>query len=375
MRVESMVRTSCIDYYVILKNMGSTNTTEQNQQNMNPTDDNSDVKKDQPVIESNQQFSDLPELVGPDNNGYYYHKDDQNSDNVAFKFKYNAIDYENIQANDNQNNDEKKDENELNNGLINTEYNKCRYDWIYTAPDDIPSHNIKEPTYFDTQQRQMITMPNKYEKIRLYLLKNDPIPQYFLRRAKMAGIVFQQACGSRLCGVRKFKCRIATKFLGQQYKVKAYHPALLLWDAKDSFLKYSDSSVMMIHLTKLNDKYKDDEEKKTNKDRIEIECKPIFKDYLVNNKKWKYDYEEQDLELENGLLDIAHWCLKYEIDNKYQYTAYLKNCRRFMIHLCDAFKIRYDAKQWIDTVANVAEKAQNKFTVKAACIQKDVPLC
>ena len=48
-------------------------------------------------------------------------------------------------------------------------------------------------------------------------------------------------------------------------------------------------------------------------EEMEIESRAVFRKEL-DDKGWVYKYErEQDLKLENGLTDIAHWCLKYEM--------------------------------------------------------------
>ena len=94
-----------------------------------------------------------------------------------------------------------------------------------------------------------------------------------------------------------------------------------------------------LYLLKLALKYLSEEQRKHKTEQIEIECRPINKSQL-DKEKWKYDkFAIQEVNLDTGLLDIAHWCLKYEIKHEYKYDKYSTNCKLVMMALCAAFKI------------------------------------
>jgi len=336
-------------------------------------------------------------LYGP-LHGYYYHADDRRkaiendehgaSHKIPYIFKYNATDFENIlkpkakqAASNNANNqpqkptgheielqvEEKQHANEEEEKNANTtitddapaddemialkEYQKCRFEWIYIDPDD------KAP-YRAIDDISNGRLPAKYEAIRHYLEVNDPIPPHFLRKARMADKVLHDATGNSLCEVRELKCKIITRIVDTKSMVAAYHPGLLIWRRTEQFGNYSDDRGTLVHLKKLPPEFLSEEAKQQKRDEIEIECRAVTRSTLQHDQ-WDYkSCKEQELRLEHGLRDIAHWCLKYEMAQKYQYHTYSGNCRLFMIALCEAFGIEFDAEHWTDTVCYVAKKSK-----------------
>eukprot|EP01084_Bolivina_argentea_P134464 237174_1 len=322
------------------------NTDKPQQHDLEPSISNTSNQQ----IEVHIPFKDLPELFGP-YNGYYYHIEDktllEKGNTIRCGFRYNAIDYEDIETTPNGDDTTNTDEQNTDNNNNETKQpTQSRYEWIYI--DNIAFHKIK----------QQISLPDKYEKIRAYLSSNDPIPPHFCSKAKMTNIIFTKISSSSLSHNRQLKCRIATKYVGEKSGEKIHHPALLIWRKNEEFCKFNDRPVMLMHLTKVPDKYKDENEKKEGKERIEIQCRPINK-YQLERDEWKYDYEIQDLKVEHGLIDIAHWSLKYEMDNNYEYGKYMSNCRRYMVHLCKAFHVKHDAEQWVDQAVELLENVSN----------------
>eukprot|EP00483_Globobulimina_turgida_P006821 UN06833 len=171
----------------------------------------------------------------------------------------------------------------------------------------------------------------------------------------MADMVFQGAIKSTLRNVKELKCRIITKEMNDASIINIQHPALLIWRRSEKFDEHNEKAFYIIHLRKLSPEYQSEEEKKENMEQIEIECRPILKHSLDRNK-WDY-YKEQNLDLKHGLVDIAHWCLKYEMEHDYKYDQYASNCRQFMMDLCNTFNIIYDATNWTDKVCYVAKKS------------------
>eukprot|EP01084_Bolivina_argentea_P134463 237172_1 len=319
------------------------NTDKPQQHDLEPSISNTSNQQ----IEVHIPFKDLPELFGP-YNGYYYHIEDktllEKGNTIRCGFRYNAIDYEDIETTPNGDDTTNTDEQNTDNNNNETKQpTQSRYEWIYI--DNIAFHKIK----------QQISLPDKYEKIRAYLSSNDPIPPHFCSKAKMTNIIFTKISSSSLSHNRQLKCRIATKYVGEKSGEKIHHPALLIWNKNEEFCKYDDKPAMMIHLTKNEYEEKNEDEKiDLNGLEIEITCKPMNKT-LLDNDNWDYSWKEQELILESGLIDIAHWTLKYEMDNKYEYNKYKADCKKFMIALCTAFNIECDEKQWTDNVLYVAK--------------------
>eukprot|EP01084_Bolivina_argentea_P088015 158893_1 len=276
-----------------------------------------------------QPFFDLPQLWGP-LNGYYYHiKDkhlaidnDKNNTNhkIPFIFFYNAVDYENIIKDEpNKNSDinninyENKEENNESENEIDAstlkEYQQYRFEWVYiTCNDNVSYHKMNDSSYLNS------LLPDQYQQIRTYLAKKDPIPPHFLRRARMAGMVFQGVQESSLRDINELSCRVITKRINNKNVINIDHPALLIWKRSEEFGEYNDRAFYIIHLRKLPKEYQSDDEKKQNLDQIEIECKPILR-HNLDKDEWNYkNYKDQNLTLKNGLIDIAHWCLKYEME-------------------------------------------------------------
>eukprot|EP01084_Bolivina_argentea_P009222 17249_1 len=256
---------------------------------------------------------DLPELFGPDKNGFYYHQKDlakihDSAQTIHIMFKYNAIDYD-----PHRSYQEKQSLKSKNN----------RYKWIYVV-NHAKCYEIQQSSYYDAEHQQQRTMVKEYEKIRTSLLQNDPVPPYFLRHSKLADDAYESIFCSRLCNVKQLKCRIATG--KKKQNIKRTHPALLIWDRREHFLQYNDQPVFLIHWVARDDK-------------IQLECRHINK-YELNRNFDYYNYKEHDLQVNHGLSDIVHWCLKYDMDNNYQtYVNMKKDCSHFMIHLFEDFQI------------------------------------
>eukprot|EP01084_Bolivina_argentea_P096868 174128_1 len=281
-------------------------------------------------IDPQQPFNQLPQLFGP-LNGYYYHIQDkqlaienneQNTNHeIPFLFKYNAVDFENMQkdvdARNQDDDDDKQNDMDLQSA---SEYQKYRFEWIYIIPNDrAPYYKVKDSSYANS------LLPEDYETIRDYLAKHDPIPPHFLRKSRMADMVFQRVLKSNLSTVQHLKCKLITKNVNEKGMVRIEHPALLLWNGKKEFDAHSEvEAFYIIHLRKLPKQYESEEDKKENKETIEIECRPILA-YDLERDGWDCkSYKSQDLKLEHGLIDVAHWCLKYEMEHNYEYHQYTR---------------------------------------------------
>ncbi len=127
----------------------------------------------------------------------------------------------------------------------------------------------------------------------------------------MADLVFQGCAESSLRHIKELKCRVITKKVSNSNVIGVEHPALLIWKRSEEFGEHSDRAFSIIHLRKLPKEYQSSEEQKLNKEQIEIECRPVLR-HSLDRDKWNYETcKDQNLELSHGLIDIAHWCLKY----------------------------------------------------------------
>merc|ERR1712013_427365 len=109
---------------------------------------------------------------------------------------------------------------------------------------------------------------------------------------------------------------------------------------------------MGIHLKKLPKQYA-----QSGDDEIEIECRNTLI-HDLRREKWNLtECTEQALNVQRGVVDIAHWCLKYEMQRRYEYGTYSSNCRQFMSALCQAFELEHDDKDWTDSVLFIVKKA------------------
>ena len=86
----------------------------------------------------------------------------------------------------------------------------------------------------------------------------------------------------------------------------------------------SDSSecvVVEIHLVKVNKVNLTQEEIQSGAERFEIQCRSTIRSDL-QDQSWDIETNKvQDLKLENGLVDVAHWCLKYELEQNYAFVS------------------------------------------------------
>eukprot|EP01084_Bolivina_argentea_P255401 429557_1 len=293
-------------------------------------------------------FTDLPGLIGPDSKGFYYHQQDEtkihsNSQNsIKIKFKYTAIDHNKYDS-----------------------FRNYRYKWVYQVNDKLTGawHDIHKSLYYNEEEKMdTVTLPQKYEIIRAYLSKKDPIPPYYLHRSKMVEEMFKSVSRSSLYNEQNLKCVIATKKIKTTNKERTSHPSLLIWDRRKGFGKYDDTGAMMIYLSKTKGGQK--------KYKIQMKCEPTTP-YDLKRYKWKYSQTHQEnLNLEHGLIDIVHWCLKYEIDNNYQH---MRNCIQFMADLCDTFKIKYDSTHWANSVRIIKKiKNDSKYCSSDTNIMKEL---
>ena len=188
--------------------------------------------------------------------------------------------------------------------------------------------------------------------------------------AEMAGVVFQEVSDCSLSDQKQLRCKLVTKYTGDgQADVMAIkHPAMAVWDPSDDFDDKKEVVLYLIHLVKVNERNLTQKERDENVERFEIQCRCTMRGALKEDE-WDISGKEQDLNLNHGLVDVAHWCLKYELEKNYEYDLYSSNCKQFMEALCKAFKIKYDAKDWSDNVLFVA-KAVKRSKVTDGCRQK-----
>ena len=124
-----------------------------------------------------------------------------------------------------------------------------------------------------------------------------------------------EKCG--ICDLTEFKCKLVTKDTGDS-KLKAIkHPALAIWDPSDDFGGKKEVVVYLIHLVKVNKMNLTKEEIQNNIERFEIQCRGTLRSALQEQSWDILTGKVQDLKLENGLVDVAHWCLKYELEQNY----------------------------------------------------------
>ena len=172
----------------------------------------------------------------------------------------------------------------------------------------------------------------------------------------MADMVFQGAELSSLRNVRELQCRIITKSVSDTM-VRFKHPALLIWDREETFGQLKQI-FCLIHLKKLPREYVQSDEAKGQGmgEQIEIECRSALIGDLKREKWNLTECKEQALNVQHGVVDIAHWCLKYEMLHRYEYRKYSSNCRLFMVALCKAFELEHDDKDWTDSVCFIVKK-------------------
>ena len=169
-------------------------------------------------------------------------------------------------------------------------------------------------------------------------------------------MVFQGAEQSRLRDVKELQCRIITKRVMSD-TVRFKHPALLIWDREETFTSKRDAQIFcLIHLKKLPKQFSSPEIL-DDSEQIEIECRSALIGGLKRENWMLEECKEQALNVQHGVVDIAHWCLKYEMQRRYEYNTYSSNCRQFMGALCKAFNLEFDDKDWTDGVCYIAKKA------------------
>ena len=327
-----------------------------------------DVQSQKSGHSPSQQFKKY--LKGPtENGGYYYHKQDEQKVNenikhntdtfseipIIFEYTGFALDQYLREKNQNQNpcddpeEEQQENKNDDNDDLKSLkEYQEIKFEWRYRItndPDNKTYRKINDISFRDTTYK----LPEKYEKVRAYLYENDPIPPLWIEKQKWALKVLNDVIDTSLEDKTELKCKVIVKNVSEKPYYTVYHPALLLWDpnTQKDIIKKSrkDAYGYIVHLIKSEQDGSSNNDQKI--EEMEIECRMVTR-LQLDKSGYSYEkYKAQDLKLSNGLTDIAHWCLKYEMMKEFKYVKYKTDCVQFMKELCKEFKINHtDDEDW-----------------------------